>query len=161
MTIELICIGKLKEDYLRAAAAEYTKRLGRFCKLAVSELPETRLREAAASAEERSVVISESEAIIKRLEKMNLDYLIVLDIKGESMNSEAFAERLGRLPLAGKSRVAFVIGGSLGLSEDLLARADLRLSFSDLTFPHQLIRVMLLEQLYRAFKINSGGKYHK
>ncbi len=161
MNIEIICTGKLKERYWQDAAAEYSKRLSRFCKLTVTELPESRLPDKAGPAEEQQVIENESRAVLKKLESMPQSFVIALAVNGKSLSSEQLAEKIGELGLSGKSRVVFVIGGSLGLSEELLRACDMRLSFSSMTFPHQMMRVILLEQIYRAFKINAGESYHK
>ncbi|MBQ3579361.1 MAG: 23S rRNA (pseudouridine(1915)-N(3))-methyltransferase RlmH [Firmicutes bacterium] len=161
MNIEIICTGKLKERYWQDAAAEYSKRLSRFCKLTVTELPESRLPDKAGPAEEQQVIENESRAVLKKLESMPQSFVIALAVNGKSLSSEQLAEKIGELGLSGKSRVVFVIGGSLGLSEELLRACDMRLSFSAMTFPHQMMRVILLEQIYRAFKINAGESYHK
>ena len=161
ITIEILCTGKLKERYWEEAAAEYSKRLGRFCRIKVTELPEVKLPANAGEAEEKAVIEAESAAVIKKLPEASGSYVIALDVRGKRLSSEQLAAKLGGLALDGKSHIAFVIGGSLGLSDELLGRADLRLSFSDMTFPHQLMRVILLEQIYRAFKINNNETYHK
>ena len=161
MNIEIICTGKLKERYWQDAAAEYSKRLSRFCKLTVTELPESRLPDKAGPAEEQQVIENESRAVLKKLESMPQSFVIALAVNGKPLSSEQLAEKIGELGLSGKSRVVFVIGGSLGLSEELLRACDMRLSFSAMTFPHQMMRVILLEQIYRAFKINAGESYHK
>ena len=144
--IKIVCVGKLKEKYWQDAAAEYIKRLGRFTKLEICELAE-------------GTPQSESEAILKKLDPDS--YVIALDVGGKSLSSEQLADKIEALGLEGKSKIAFVIGGSDGYCDNVRARADLRLSFSAFTFPHQLMRVILLEQIYRAYKINSGEKYHK
>ncbi|MBR0114321.1 MAG: 23S rRNA (pseudouridine(1915)-N(3))-methyltransferase RlmH [Firmicutes bacterium] len=161
MNIEIICTGKLKERYWQDAAAEYSKRLSRFCKLTVTELPESRLPDKAGPAEEQQVIENESRAVLKKLESMPQSFVIALAVNGKSLSSEQLAEKIDELGLSGKSRVVFVIGGSLGLSDELLRACDMRLSFSAMTFPHQMMRVILLEQIYRAFKINAGESYHK
>ena len=162
MNIEIICVGKLKEKFWTDAIAEYSKRLGRFCKLSVTELAEVRLADNAGPAEEAAVIKAESENILKRLESRGSgSYVIALDVLGKQKTSEELAKTLADLALDGKSTVYFIIGGSLGLSQELLSKADYRLSFSKMTFPHQLMRVILLEQIYRAFKINNHEKYHK
>ena len=160
MNIEIICVGKLKEKYWQDAADEYLKRLGRFAKLAVTELPEERLR-GSSPADEAAVIRAEGEAILGKLQPGPQSIIIALAVNGKRLTSEGLSEKIAQLGLEGKSRVVFVIGGSLGLSEDVLNAADLKLSFSDFTFPHQLMRVILLEQIYRAFKINAGETYHK
>jgi len=160
MTIEILCVGKLKEKYWQDAAAEYSKRLGRFCTLKITELPEVRLQGSSA-ADEAAVIEAESKALLARLDKGSASYCFALAIKGKSLTSEELAEKTAALTLSGKSRIVFVIGGSLGLSKELLDACDMKLSFSAMTFPHQLMRVVLLEQIYRAFKINAGESYHK
>ena len=160
MTIEIICVGKLKEKYWQDAAAEYSKRLGRFCTLKVTELSEVRLTGNSLS-DEVSVINAESEAILAKLAPGPQSFSVALAIRGKSLSSEGLAEKIADLTLSGKSRIVFVIGGSLGLSEKLLSACDMRLSFSAMTFPHQLMRVVLMEQIYRAFKINAGETYHK
>ena len=162
MNIEIICVGKLKEKYWTDAIAEYSKRLGRFCRLTITELPEVRLADNAGPAEEAAVIKAESENILKKLEgRGNGSYVIALDVLGKQKTSEELAAFISDLALDGKSTIYFIIGGSLGLSQELLGKADHRLSFSKMTFPHQLMRVVLLEQIYRAFKINNHEKYHK
>ena len=163
MNLDIICIGKLKEKYWTEAAAEYAKRLGRFCKLNVWELPESRLADNASPAQEEAVKEAEGKAILAKIDGLGCQqaYVFALDPRGKELRSEDFAEKLSQIVLNGKSRVVFVIGGSLGLSDEVRKAADSLLSFSAMTFPHQLFRVMLLEQIYRACKINAGEKYHK
>ena len=163
MNLDIICIGKLKEKYWTEAAAEYAKRLGRFCKVSVWELPESRLADNASPAQEEAVKEAEGKAILAKTEALGRQqaYVFALDPRGRELRSEDFAEKLAQIALNGKSRVVFVIGGSLGLSDEVRKAADELLSFSAMTFPHQLFRVMLLEQVYRACKINAGEKYHK
>ena len=161
MNIEILCTGKLKEKYWQEAAGEYSKRLSRFCRLTVTELPECRLPDKAGPAEEQAVIESESRAVQKRLEALGQSYVIALDVKGKMLSSPQLAEKISEISLAGKSRIVFIIGGSLGLSQELLQQADLRLSFSPMTFPHKMMRVVLLEQIYRAYKINANESYHK
>ncbi len=160
-TIEILCIGKIKEKYWTEALAEYAKRLGRFCRFKVTELPETRLPDDAGPAEETAAIENESERLLKAFPKGSDSYVIALAVQGKSLSSEQLATKLQQLAGEGRSRVTFVIGGSLGLSDKLLAAADLQLSFSAFTFPHQMMRVILAEQIYRAFKINAGEAYHK
>ncbi len=159
MNISVICIGKLKERYWTEAVAEYSKRLGGYCTLNIVELKEARLPDRAGEAEEAAVKKAEGEAILKHIGKEM--YVITLEVRGKKLSSEALAEKVAELSLTGKSNVAFVIGGSLGLDKAVSDRADFKLSFSDMTFPHQMMRVILLEQIYRAFKINRGETYHK
>ena len=152
MNIKMIAIGKLKEDYLKAAVAEYSKRLSRFAKLTIIELPESRLADKASAKEEDKVKEVEAAAILGKIDSG--EYVICLSPEGKQMDSPAFAGLIQEKALYGVSSITFVIGGSLGL-------ADLKLSFSKMTFPHQLFRVILLEQIYRAFKINHNETYHK
>ncbi len=151
MNVTILCVGKLKEKYWQDAAAEYVKRLGRFCRPAVIELAESRSDDAA----------EESARICAKLDALKPSYTIALDVSGRSMSSEELAEKISGLCLEGKSDIAFVVGGSCGFTDEVRKKADMRLSFSSFTFPHQLMRVILLEQVYRACKINSGEKYHK
>ena len=159
MNIRIICIGKLKESYWRDAVTEYGKRLSSYCSLEIVELKEARLPANAGFAEEEQVKLTEGRDILSKIDKN--DFVISLEIKGKSQTSEAFAAKLKYLALSVKSTVDFVIGGSLGLSNEVSARADMKLSFSNMTFPHQMMRVILLEQIYRAFKINKNEPYHK
>ncbi len=159
MNIDIVCIGKLKEAYWTDAIAEYSKRLSKYCTLEIKELKETKLPEHSGSAEEESVRMQEGEAILAQLKREH--FVITLEIKGKAFSSEQLAEKLNKLALEGRSRIAFVIGGSLGLSQEVSARADLKLSFSAMTFPHQMMRVILLEQIYRSFKIIKNETYHK
>ena len=159
MNITAVCIGKLKESYWREAIAEYSKRLNRYCTLQIDELKEERLQDNASAAEEEAVKEAEGRSILKHVKSGS--YVIALDVRGKVLSSESLAEKLKTLGIEGKSDVTFIIGGSLGLSPEVLARADLRLSFSAMTFPHQMMRVILLEQIYRAFKINKNETYHK
>jgi len=149
MNLTIICIGKLKEKYWQDACAEYVKRLSRFCKLEILELPESKSDDSA----------EESREILAKIPKNS--YVIALDVKGKSLSSEGLAEKIDSLATAGTSHICLIIGGSNGYDDSVRAAADFRLSFSSFTFPHQLMRVILLEQIYRAFKINAGEKYHK
>ena len=159
MNINIICVGKLKEKYLRDASAEYEKRLSRYCRVQIRELKEARLAENASPAEEEAVKTEEGKSILKALSSSS--FVIVLDIGGKELSSDQLAEKIGSLATTGESTVDFSIGGSLGLSEEVKKRADFRLSFSPMTFPHQLMRVILLEQIYRSFKILRKEPYHK
>ena len=159
MNISVICVGKLKEKYWTDAIAEYSKRLKRFCSFDIIELKESRLPDKAGPAEEQQVKESEGEEILKKI-KDNM-YVIALEVQGKKLSSEKLAEKMEKLTLQGHSNIAFVIGGSLGLSQAVSRRADFSLSFSDMTFPHQMMRVILLEQIYRSFKINHNETYHK
>ena len=159
MNITIVCIGKLKERYWTEAAREYSKRLGKYCALSINELKEEKLPDHPSSAEEMGVREAEGKNILRQIKKDS--YVIALEIKGREMSSEALSEKIRTLGIAGKSDLIFIIGGSLGLSEEVLERADFRLSFSRMTFPHQMMRVILLEQIYRSFKILRNEAYHK
>ena len=159
MNINIICIGKLKERYWSDAVAEYSKRLKSCCSLDIVELKESRLPDKAGSAEELAVKEAEGSEIIKKI-KDNM-YVITLEVKGKMLSSEKLAAKIENLGIDGVSNIAFVIGGSLGLSEAVSRRADFKLSFSEMTFPHQMMRVVLLEQVYRSFKIIRHEAYHK
>ena len=159
MRIRIVCIGKLKERYWSEAVEEYSKRLSRYCELEIVQLKEARLPDRASLADEQNVIFEEGQSILKNLKEGS--QVITLEIKGKELSSEGLAAYLGELQLEGKSDLTFVIGGSLGLSEQVSARADFRLSFSRMTFPHQMMRVILLEQIYRAFKILRNETYHK
>ncbi len=161
MNIKIICIGKLKEKYWKEAEAEYLKRLGAYANVSVTELKESRSDD----------IDEEGESILQALgagrsgkggaAKAPGEYVITLEIKGKGLTSEGLAEKMSQLALDGKSDISFIIGGSNGLSKAVSERADFKLSFSAMTFPHQMMRVILLEQIYRSFKINRNEKYHK
>ena len=159
MNINIICIGKLKEKYWTAAIDEYSKRLKGYCNLDIIELKEARLPDKAGPAEELAVKEAEGEEILKKIK--DNQYVITLEVKGKMLSSEKLAEKIETLAIDGQSNVVFVIGGSLGLSAAVSKRANFKLSFSEMTFPHQMMRVILLEQVYRAFKINRNEAYHK
>ncbi len=159
MNIKIICTGKLKEKYLKDAVSEYSKRLSRFCTLEITELPDKKIPDNASKAQCESVICAEGEAILKKISPS--DFVIALCVEGRQMSSEEFAKKLSGIMLSGKSTIDFVIGGSLGLSDEVKKRSDFNLSFSEFTFPHQLMRVILCEQIYRAFKINANEEYHK
>lgn len=156
--IKVICVGKSKEKYWNAAYAEYLKRLRAYCSPEVIEVKEARLPANASPSDEKNVIVTEGREILNRIS--NGDYVVALDIHGSEMSSEEIARRITDISFS-NSRISFIIGGSLGLSDEVLRRADLRLSFGRITLPHQLARVVLLEQIYRAFKINAGETYHK
>jgi 23S rRNA (pseudouridine1915-N3)-methyltransferase len=156
--ITVICVGKLKEKFYAAAVDEYCKRLSRFCKLDILELPENRLPEVPSPAEIQQALASEAELIQSKLPR---SAVIALCIEGKELSSVELAEKMKSLATSGFSHLTFLIGGSCGLDETLKQKADLRLSMSPMTFPHHLARVMLLEQIYRAFQIQAGTKYHK
>lgn len=159
MNISIICIGKLKERYWTEAVQEYSKRLNKYCKLTINELKEERAPDNPSPAEETAVKEAEGRNILRQLKKD--DFVIALEIQGKELTSEALSDKIEALGITGRSDVVFVIGGSLGLSEEVLERADFRLSFSKMTFPHQMMRVVLLEQIYRSFKIIRNEIYHK
>ncbi len=159
MHIKIIAVGKLKEKYLADAVCEYEKRLSRFAKLEIVQLPDVKIPDKASPAEEEAVKRSEGDKILEKIPQNA--YVYALCVEGKQQSSEAFAAKLESLALSGRSEVCFIIGGSLGLDARVKARADVRLSFSEMTFPHMLMRVVLLEQIYRAFKINAGESYHK
>ena len=159
MNISVICVGKLKERYWSDAVAEYSKRLKSYCSLDIVELKESRLPDKAGPAEELAVKEAEGSEILKKI-KDNM-YVITLEVKGKMLSSEKLATKIENLGIDGVSNIAFVIGGSLGLSEAVSRRADFKLSFSEMTFPHQMMRVVLLEQIYRSFKIIKNETYHK
>jgi len=159
MNITIIAVGKLKERYLKEAVEEYSKRLSKYCKLDIIEVADEKAPENMSRAEEEAVKQKEGQAILKHIK--NDTYAIALAIEGKMLSSEGFSEFIDGLGIKGKSNIAFIIGGSLGLSDEVLRRADYKLSFSPMTFPHQLMRVILLEQIYRGFKIIRGEVYHK
>ena len=157
--ITVLCVGKLKEKFYLDATAEYAKRLSRYCKLDILELPESRLPEEPSPAQIQQALDAEAAAITAKLPKGGA--LVALCIEGTPCSSEEMSRKMQQLAVSGKTQLTFLIGGSVGLSESLKRRADWKLSMSPMTFPHHLARVMLLEQLYRAYQINTGGKYHK
>lgn len=160
LNVNLITVGKLKESYLRDACAEYQKRLQAFCKLNIVELNESRLPDLPSEKEIKTALSNEGKAMMSLLSG-NSCYNITMCIEGKQLSSVKFAEKLEKISVDGKSTVNIVIGSSFGIADEIKAMSDFKLSMSEMTFPHQLARVMLLEQLYRAFQINSGGKYHK
>ncbi len=159
MNISIITVGKIKERYLKDAIDEYSKRLKRYCKLEIIEVQDEKTPDNASDKEELQIKAKEGEAILKHI-KDNM-YVIALAIEGKMVSSEELAGLIKDLGIKGDSNIAFIIGGSLGLSKEVLNRADYKLSFSKMTFPHQLMRVILLEQVYRGFRINYGEPYHK
>jgi 23S rRNA (pseudouridine1915-N3)-methyltransferase len=159
VNISIVTVGKLKEKYLKTGIEEYLKRLSAYAKVEVIEIPDEKAPEELSIAEMEQVKQKEGERL---LAKISSDvYVIALAIDGKMKSSEELADTLDKLATYGKSKISFVIGGSLGLSEEVLKRADEKLSFSKMTFPHQLMRLILLEQVYRAFRINRGEPYHK
>jgi len=159
VNISIITVGKLKEKYLKIGIEEYLKRLSSYAKVEVIEIPDEKAPEELSAAEMEQVKNKEGEKLLAKLSQET--YVIALAIDGKMKSSEELADSLDKLATYGKSKIAFVIGGSLGLSDDVLKRADEKLSFSKMTFPHQLMRLILLEQVYRAFRINRNEPYHK
>lgn len=159
MNITILAVGKIKESFYREALAEYQKRLSRYCRLEIVEVADEPAPEKASPAQEDAIREKEAQRILKRLRDNS--FVITLEIAGKKYDSEKFAKKLENLALSGKSQLVFIIGGSLGLHSSVSARADLSLSFSDMTFPHQLMRVILLEQIYRSYRIIAGEPYHK
>ena len=157
MNVKLIVIGKLKEDYLRSACAEYIKRLGRYCTFELHELDECRLSESPSDKQIAAALKKEGEQI----RRYAAGIIVPMCIEGKQLSSPELAEKIASAGVSGSSTVTFIIGSSFGLDPEIKAMGTLKLSMSKMTFPHQLARVMLLEQIYRAFQINSGGKYHK
>lgn len=158
MTINIICVGKIKEDYFSKAAAEFEKRLSRFCSINIIQIPDKSIPDNPSEAECRAVLNKEGEQILKKIGKS--DIVIAMCIEGKNLSSEEFAAKLSDFQMQ-SSTIDFVIGGSLGLSDEVKKRADFKLSMSRMTFPHRIARLMLEEQIYRAFKILSNEIYHK
>lgn len=158
LSVNIICVGKLKESYLRDAIDEYSKRMRTLCRLSIIELPEERASDDPSAAEIGRVISAESERIMQKLGKG--DYVIAMCVEGRNISSEDLSAKLEDISMR-SSTVDLIIGGSWGLSDELKSRADFKLSMGKMTFPHQLCRVMLLEQVYRAFQISKGTKYHK
>ncbi|HHW73373.1 MAG TPA: 23S rRNA (pseudouridine(1915)-N(3))-methyltransferase RlmH [Firmicutes bacterium] len=159
MQIRVLAVGKLKEQYLVEGIEEYSKRLGRYERLEIVELRAESFSEPLSAKEVEEILRREGERILKEIKPRS--FLVALDRGGRALSSEELAEEIQRAALAGSSQLVFVIGGSLGLDERVLKRADLVLSFSKFTFPHQLMRLILLEQIYRAFTILNNERYHK
>ena len=159
MKITLITVGKIKEKYLKDGIAEYSKRLSRYCKLEIIEVADEKTPDQASETVEEQIRDKEGERILKYLRDDM--YVITLEINGKQLSSEELADKMAALGLQGKSHIAFVIGGSIGLGREVLKRSDYALSFSKMTFPHQLMRVILLEQVYRGYRIINGEPYHK
>lgn len=159
MKITIVAVGKIKEKYWKDAISEYSKRLGAYCDLKIIEVADEKTPDQASQAAEEVIRDKEGERILKHL-KDDM-YVITLEISGQMLTSESLAKKIEDLGIQGKSSIAFVIGGSIGLGKEVLRRSDYALSFSKMTFPHQLMRVILLEQVYRGFKIQRGEPYHK
>lgn len=159
MKITILCVGKIKESFYRQAIDEYAKRLGKYCKLEIVEVADEKTPDKASEVMESQIKEKEAERLIDKLKEDS--YIFTLEIKGKKYTSEAFSETIEKLTIQGKSHLTFVIGGSLGLHEKILMLSNQPISFSDMTFPHQLMRVILTEQIYRAFRIMNNEPYHK
>lgn len=159
INITLICVGKLKEAWLKQASAEYEKRLSPSCSFAIREIPEEKLCDSPSDAQISAALDKEAAKILACIP--DSAYVTAMCIEGKKLSSVELSQMIERLSVSGKSKLIFIIGGSFGLSELIKRRADLRISMSDMTFPHHLARIMLEEQLYRAFSISDGKKYHK
>ncbi len=158
LNIQIICIGKIKEDYLKSAINEYSKRLSKYCKLEILELPDEKIPDKLNTSLANEIKQKECSNIIKHLKKSS--YNIALDLSGKQLTSEQFSEKIENLSMT-NSNITFIIGGSLGLTNELLNYCQEKLCFSKMTFPHQLIRVFLLEQIFRGFKIAHNETYHR
>ena len=159
MKIKIIAVGKLKEKYLKQGIAEYEKRLGKYCKFEIIEVPDEKAPENLSDAEMLQVKEKEGQKILSKIS--DSDYVFALAIQGKEITSEGLAEQIDSLSTRGTSSFAFVIGGSLGLSDEVMKRSDAQISFGRLTYPHQLMRLILTEQVYRCFRIIHGHAYHK
>ena len=159
MKITIITVGKVKESYFRGAIEEYSKRLSKYCKLDIVEVTDEKTPDKASETEEQQIKEKEAERIMKYVREDA--YVIALAIEGKQLDSVELSEKIEKLGIQGKSHMQFIIGGSLGLHHTVLSRADYKLSFSKMTFPHQLMRVILLEQIYRAYRIMNHEPYHK
>lgn len=159
MEIRILTVGKIKEKYLNDGIGEYAKRLSRYCKLTFCQVPDEKTPDKASDALNNQIKDVEGERLLKHIREQ--DYVIALAINGKMLDSVELSNKIASLGVAGKSSIAFVIGGSLGLSDKVLARADYKLSFSPMTFPHQLMQMILLEQIYRGYRIMNNEPYHK
>ena len=159
VNVTVVCVGKMKEQFLKDACAEYAKRLNAFSKLSVIELDEFRLPENPSDSQLQSALSDEGKRIMTKIDSDS--FVVAMCIEGKTLSSEKLAEKMAEVINFGTGKFTFIIGGSCGLSDEVKQRADLRLSMSPMTFPHHLARVMLLEQIYRAFMINANSKYHK
>ena len=159
MKITVIAVGKIKEKFYTDAIAEYSKRLSRYCRLEVIQVADEKTPDGASEAQERQIKEKEGSRILAQIK--DGAYVITLAVQGTMLSSEQLASKLNKLGVDGQSQIVLIIGGSLGLSDEVLKRADYHLSFSPMTFPHQLMRVILLEQIYRSYRIISGEPYHK
>ena len=159
MNVKILCVGKIKEKFYKDAISEYSKRLSKYCCLDIVEVPDEKTSENASDNEINIVKDKEGKRILKHLK--DRDYVVSLAIEGAQKDSVSFSKHIENLGISGKSSIVFIIGGSLGLSKEVLKRSDELLSFSKMTFPHQLMRVVLLEQIYRAMRIMNNEPYHK
>ena len=159
MKITVIAVGKIKEKFYTDAIAEYSKRLSRYCRLEIIQVADEKTPDGASEAQERQIKEKEGSRILAQIK--DGAYVIALAVQGTMLSSEQLASKLNKLGVDGQSQIVLIIGGSLGLSDEVLKRADYHLSFSPMTFPHQLMRVILLEQIYRSYRIISGEPYHK
>ena len=159
MNINIICVGKVKESFYRDAISEFTKRLSKYCKVNIYEVADEKTPDNASEAEENKILLKEGERIQKHMKEE--DYVFALAIEGKKYDSVSFANEIEKLTIQGNSTIDFIIGGSLGIEPSIKKRADKLISFSDMTFPHQLMRVILLEQIYRGFRIINNEPYHK
>ncbi|WP_026486440.1 23S rRNA (pseudouridine(1915)-N(3))-methyltransferase RlmH [Caldanaerobius polysaccharolyticus] len=159
MNIDVIAVGRIKEKYIQEGIKEYKKRLSSYCKLNIIEVSDEKVPDDSSDAQRERIRQVEGERIRARIKKGS--YVIATDINGEELSSEQLARKLNDIIISGKSDLSIIIGGSLGLWDQLIESADMRLSFSKFTFPHQLFRLILLEQLYRCFKIIHAEPYHK
>lgn len=159
MKITIVSVGKIKEKYLKDAIAEYSKRLSKYCKLEIIEVADEKTPDNASAVVEEQIRAKEAERILKYVKEDA--YVITLEIHGKQLTSEELADKIEKLGVQGTSHIMLIIGGSIGLGEEVLKRSDFALSFSKMTFPHQLMRVILLEQIYRSYRIISGEPYHK
>ncbi len=159
MKIDIITVGKVKEKFYRDAIDEFAKRLSKYCKLQIIEVADEKTPDGASEALEDQIKLKEAERILKNVKEDA--FVFTLEIAGKKYDSVGFADYINKLGIQGKSHLQFIIGGSLGLHSSVSARSDSKISFSDMTFPHQLMRVILLEQIYRGFRITTGEPYHK
>ncbi|ONI43909.1 23S rRNA (pseudouridine(1915)-N(3))-methyltransferase RlmH [Candidatus Epulonipiscium fishelsonii] len=159
MKLDIVCVGKLKEKYLLEGIQEYSKRLSKYCKMQIIEIADEKTKDGASANEENIIKQKEGEKILRAIKENS--YIVALDLKGEMLTSEQFADFIQKRGLNRDSYITFIIGGSLGISKDVLSKAHYTLCFSKMTFPHQLFRVMVTEQIYRAYRINLGEPYHK
>ena len=159
MNIKIVTVGKLKEKFLIQGINEYVKRLGAYCKIQLVEVPDEKAPESMSEAEMLQVKEKEGKKILAKIKDQ--EYVFALAIEGKNPTSEAFAQQIEQLGIQGKSQLVFVIGGSLGLSQEVMQRSNAQISFGKMTYPHQLMKLILVEQIYRAFRINTGAPYHK